>query len=180
VRRLIIIVLVGVLSLAAAPIQQAEQYNTNAKMKAMFVYNFTKYIEWPQDYKAGNFVIGVLGDSPLLNELNRMAATKKVVNQTIEVKQYNSIDDIQKCHMLFVSKEQTGKIVQAKTKVTTFSTLIITEVEGLAKKGSGINFVIRDNKQRFELNKRTIEKHKLKVSSNLLALAIVVEGADSD
>ncbi|PIZ05696.1 MAG: hypothetical protein COY57_05900 [Flavobacteriales bacterium CG_4_10_14_0_8_um_filter_32_5] len=53
--------------------------------------------------------------------------------------------------------------------------MIITEQEGLVDKGAGINFVIRENKQKFEMNKRNIEIQKLKVSSNLEALAVTVK-----
>lgn len=153
---------------------QRDNYDTNAKLKALFVYNFTKYIEWPADYKSGNFVIGVLGDSPLTTELEKMAQTKKAVNQPIEVKKFSSVSDIGRCHMLILPTTEGAKISDAASRVKGNSTLIIGESSGLAQRGAAINFVVRENKQKFELNKTTIEAHKLKVSSNLLALAIVV------
>ena len=149
-------------------------YNTNAKMKAMFVYNFTKYIEWPAAYKSGNFVIGVLGDTPLKPELDKMAKSKKAINQTIEVKKFSSISEISNCHMLYLASDQTTQLDACLGKLGNFSTLVIGEEKGMAQRGAGINFVVKDNKQKFELSKKNIEQKNLKVSSNLLALAIVV------
>ena len=65
-----------------APADQSEE--ANAKIKAIYIYNFTKYIEWPETYREGNFVVGVLGTSvPLVNELNKMATSKTVGTQKI-------------------------------------------------------------------------------------------------
>lgn len=148
--------------------------DTNAKIKTMFIYNFTKYIEWPQSYKQGNFVIGLLGESSLGNDLKKMAATKKAITQTFKIQKFNTVNDITKCHILIIPNEKSTQLKNAMGKVKNYSTLIITEGRGLAKQGAGINFVIQNNKQRFELNKAIIEKNKLKVSHNLLSLAIAV------
>ena len=60
---------------------------TNAKIKAIYIYNFTKYIEWPESYRQGNFVIGIVGNnSTLVNELKKMATVKTVGNQHLEIK----------------------------------------------------------------------------------------------
>lgn len=149
--------------------------DTNAKIKAMFVYNFTKYIEWPQNYKDGNFVIGILGNSSLFSELNSMANSKKAGAQSFEIKNFSSASSVSKCHMLIIASDITSGFSDALSKIKNNSTLIITEKPGLAKQGSAINFVVQNNKQAFELNKANLEKYDLKVSSNLLALAIVVD-----
>ncbi|MCI5057488.1 MAG: YfiR family protein [Flavobacteriales bacterium] len=150
------------------------QFNTTARIQAMFVYNFTKYIEWPSDYKQGNFVIGVIGISPVLSELEKMAKTKKAVNQPIEVKRFSKVSEIEKCHMLIVSNNNAGNLSACLDKVRNYSTLVITEREGLARQGSGINFIIKDSKQKFELNKNNVTKKDLKVSKSLESLAILV------
>ncbi len=144
-----------------------------AKIKVMFLYNFTKYIEWPQDYKQGDFVIGILGSGSenVKKELEKLAATKKAGVQNIVIKTYNSIGDIEKCHMLFIPEGKSGMLDDAMAKCKKTSTLIVTEKDGLARGGSAINFVVKDNKQNFELNKANIEKYNLNVSSSLLSLA---------
>ena len=148
--------------------------DTNSKMKAIFIMNFTKLIEWPSSYREGDFVVGVVGESPLYIELSKMAKTKKVANQALQIKKFNTAKDIGKCHILFVSRDKSQDISAIIKKVKSNSTLIITAKEGLVDKGSGINFVIKNNRQKFELNKKNVEKYKLKVSSNLEALALRV------
>lgn len=149
--------------------------DTNSKMKAIFIMNFTKLIEWPLAYREGAFVVGVVGDSPIYTELIKMSKTKKVSNQSLQIKKFASINDVNKCHILYVSQNKCGDINSIVSKVSLHSTLIITEKQGLVDKGAGINFVVKDNRQKFELNKNNVEKYKLKVSSNLEALAFVVK-----
>lgn len=91
-------------------------YDTNAKMKALYVYNFTKYIEWPESYKQGNFVIGLFGETSIKAELDKVAATRKAVNQTIEIKLFLSVSEITDCHMLYVSKEKSSDFSAAVEK----------------------------------------------------------------
>jgi hypothetical protein len=147
----------------------------NSKMKAIFIMNFTKLIEWPKAYREGNFVVGVVGESPLYTELTKMAKTKKVANQSLQIKKFSSTKDVGKCHILYVSRNQSEEISSVVKKVKSNSTLIITEKQGLVDKGAGINFIVKNNRQKFELNKKNVEKYKLKVSSNLEALAFTVK-----
>ncbi|MBL4623610.1 MAG: YfiR family protein [Flavobacteriales bacterium] len=178
-KRLVIIslFLVGLLTSAGTSYKSAEKqnYDTNAKMKAVFVYNFTRYIEWPEEYKQGNFVIGLLGETPITAEIDKVAATKKAVNQTIEIKKFNSLSDISECHILYVASSNSGDLSAALQKTKGRSTLVITEQDGLAVKGAGISFKVVNNRQKFEINKRNIENRKMIVGSALLSLAIVVD-----
>lgn len=150
--------------------------DTNARLKSVFIYNFTRYIDWPADYKAGTFVINMYGtNASMLAELNKMALTKTVGAQKIEIKNTTTLDGIGKCNILYVTPEVTTPISEIISKIKGKATLLVTEQPGLAKKGSAINFVVVDNRQKFELNQTNAEKNNLKVSSSLLALAIPVE-----
>lgn len=149
--------------------------DTNSKMKAIFIMNFTKLIEWPQAYREGSFVVGVVGESPLFEELVKMSKTKKVANQSLLIKKFNTPSEISNCHILYLSKDESDEISEVVKKIKTNSTLIITEQTGLVDKGAGINFIVKDNRQKFELNKKNVEKYKLKVSSNLESLAFTVK-----
>ena len=146
----------------------------SAKIKAIYIYNFTKYIEWPDNYKQGNFVIGVMGNNlSLINELNKMAASKTVGAQKLEIKNITSADAV--CHIIYLLSTNSAQLAEVVDKIKNKSTLIITDRAGLATKGAGINFVIQENKQKIELNKSNIEKYKLKVASSLVELAIQVK-----
>ncbi len=149
---------------------QAQIYN----YYQIFIYNFAKYIEWPTDKQSGDFVIGVLGNSPLVEHLNKMASQKKVGDQTIKVIVFQSVNDVKPCHMLFLPEGKSNSFASLKGKLGGSPTLLITEKEGLGKQGSNINFIVVNGKLRFELNKVATEKSNLKVSSDLTKLAILI------
>jgi hypothetical protein len=148
----------------------------NSKIKATFIYNFTKYIDWPEKYKEGNFVIGVLGTTPFYNDLTALLSTKTVGAQKFEIKSFTTVESVSgNCHILFIPAENSSVLPEVLKKMKGKSTLIVTEKSGLAKQGSAINFIVDNNKQRFEMNRTNIEKYSLKVSTTLTALAIPIE-----
>lgn len=149
--------------------------DTGAKIKAVFIYNFSKYFDWPANYKQGNFIVGILGKSSLTNELTTMSSSKTVGSQKFEIKEFETLDAVNKCHILFVPADNGVALTKVINKIKDNSTLLITEKEGYARMGASINFVYVNNKQKFELNKTTAEKHDLKVSSQLETLAIKVD-----
>ena len=104
-----------------------------------------------------------------------MAATKKAGAQPFEIQSFPTIASISKCHLLFVAADNASNIKEISNKLKAFSTLIVAEKPGCAKQGAAINFVIHDNKQKFELNKANAEKYNLKIGSSLAGLAILVE-----
>ena len=151
--------------------------DVNSKIKSIFIYNFTKYIDWPENQKQGDFVIGVLGatNTNLIKELEKMSQISKVGSRNFTIKVFHSVDEIGKCQLLFISADKSGLISSAMQKVAKNNTLVIGENAGLIKKGAVINFVYHDNKQKFELSKNNAEKAGLIVSSSLVNMAILEE-----
>ena len=149
--------------------------DVNSKIKSIFIYNFTKYVDWPESQKQGDFVIGILGNSNvnLIKELEKMSQLSKVGTRNFVVKVYNSVDEIGKCQLLFISSDKSNSIGGAILKVSKYNTLVIGENSGLIKKGAVINFVYQENKQKFELSKDNAEKYGLTVSSSLVNMAIL-------
>lgn len=146
----------------------------NYKVHSMYMYHFTRYLDWPENKKSEDFVIGVFGNSPIVSELEAIAISKKAGNQTIVIKKFNSVDDLAVCHILFVSSGKSGEIEKILTATNNKPILLVSEKTGLGKKGTGVNFVIIDDKLKFEINKSSIESHGLKVSVDLLKLGIVL------
>ena len=144
------------------------------KFHSIFIYNFSKFIQWPNEYNEGDFVIGVLGNSPVTQHLKSMAASKKVGDQSFSIVSYGNPGDIQKCHILYIPTDQSPMLEECKANLTGTATLIITDKPGLGKDGSGINFLIVDGKPKFELNKSAAEERNLKVSTELAKLAIMI------
>lgn len=168
VRKLYLVFSFSIL-LSASAFGQYEQ--AVAHTKVIFIYNFTKLIEWPTDYHQGDFVIGVLNaNATLLGELNKL---KTSGSQKLVIKNYKSVDEIDKCNILFVPETSNNLLAEVVKKLHGSSTLLVTDSEGDGKKGAAINFIWKDNKQAFELNKANAEKNHLNVSSSLETLAAV-------
>ena len=146
------------------------------KYESLFIYNFTKYIKWPDSYNQGKFVIGVLGNSSIYQSLNEMAESKKKTSSgsNLEVIKYSSITDIGECNILFVSENMINKIDEIDGGTTGKPILIITDSPGMANKGSVINFIEKDGKIKFELNEAKAEMRNLIVSGSLTTLAILI------
>lgn len=146
----------------------------NYQVHSLYMYSFTKYVKWPDAYSEGDFVIGILGNSDIIPHLNKMASLKKVGERLIRVVKYNSVDEIDKCNMLFISADNSDDFDAVKKKMESTATLLLTEKEGFGKRGSGINFILRQNKLLFELNKTAIDNSGLQISQELVKFAIMI------
>ncbi len=140
------------------------------KFKAAFIYNFAKNMEWPSQYKTGDFIIGVLGKTPVTSELKKLEGTRTIGAQKIKIKVFSNPSQITRCHILYIPKNANKNFSPAIKKVD--KTLIVVDDAKLIDSGAGIGFVMKNNKLRFKLNKSNIEKRQLKVSSTLINLSL--------
>ncbi|MBT1696585.1 DUF4154 domain-containing protein [Fulvivirgaceae bacterium PWU4] len=141
---------------------------------SMMVFNFTKYVQWPDHTAAGEFVIGVVGNADVYATLNTWYGGKPRGSKTYVIKKFNSSDEITDCHVVFIDKSKSGEFDAINNKVKGKGTLVITDKNGLGEKGSGINFKTIDNKLKFELNQKALEASNLKVSGALSSMAILI------
>lgn len=143
-----------------------------AKFKAAFIFNFTRYIEWPSSYNPDAFVIGILGkDNELANELNMIASAKNVSGKPIRIENYSSINGIGSCNILYVCSSHTGQIGSALGHTGNKNILVVSDSPGSIGQGSAINFVFSNNKLGFEIKSSVARQKGLKVSSSLENLA---------
>lgn len=143
------------------------------KAYTLFLYNFMKYIEWPD--KSGDFVIGVMGDSKVKEELTLLAGKKKVGARNIVVKTISNPEDVLLCNMVYIPSSQTNMLKILVTKVKDKPILLVGEREGLARKGAGISFVVDDDDVlRFDINKSVLDSQSLKIANLLMQLGILV------
>ena len=143
-----------------------------SKYKSLFTLSFIRYVGWPEETKQGDFVIGVLKDREVANWLKSLSKGKKFGFQNVVIKEFKSTSEITDCQVLFVSnavnmaKYSTAIINKTGGK----NTLIITEKDGATKYVGMINFVIKDNKLKFEIKKDNASKFGLPISSKLSAM----------
>jgi hypothetical protein len=140
-----------------------------SEYKSLFIINFLRYVNWPAENK-GDFVMGVVKNKALAADLASKTNGKKVGFSNIVVKEFDGVDNISGCHLLYISADanypKNAEVISQKVKG--FNTLIVTECNGAIKKGSAINFVIIDNNLKFEISPNNAENNGLKISSVLL------------
>ncbi|WP_276366882.1 YfiR family protein [Chryseolinea sp. H1M3-3] len=141
---------------------------------SMMVFNFTKYVQWPDHATSGEFVIGVVGNNEIYNTLNGWYGGKPRGSKTYIIKKFNSASEVTDCHVLYIDKSKSSDFETVNEKVKGKGTLVITDKSGLGERGSGINFKTVDNKLKFELNQKAIETSNLKVSGALSSMAIII------
>jgi hypothetical protein len=144
------------------------------EVHSMMVFNFTKYVQWPDHAVTGEFIIGVVGNNDIYNTLNGWYGGKPRGSKTYIIKKFNSAAEVTDCHVLYIDKSKSGEFDNVNDKVKGKGTLIITDKSGLGEKGSSINFKLVDNKLKFELNQKAIEASNLKVSGALSSMAILI------
>ena len=153
---------------------QAGNRDTEYKLKAAFIYNFIQYIDWGSLAASNEYVICIVGSSPIEAPLREIAMTRKEGEKKIKICHYKSAEEMSYCHILFISKdadEPLGAILAKTPK----GTLTVSEKPGCAREGVAMNFVIIDNKLKFESNLKALSATGLKASSQLLKLAIIAE-----
>jgi hypothetical protein len=139
-------------------------------LKAAFLYRFIDYVNWKEYSKNQTFRIAILEESPITASLQDIPKTKK-----IDVKVYKKLDEITFCNILFVPYNSSIPIETILSKFSGKPVLIVTERNGNGKKGAHMNFVIVDNKLKFEVNLKAINKAGIGISSFLLQHAIIVQ-----
>lgn len=149
------------------------QTGKETSLKAAFIYNFTKYIDWDTDNADDNFVIGVIGTSPVTEVLMQVAKTNTTKNKKIVIKVFIKPEEIGHCNVLFIPSRIPFSLKSILDKVGK-GVLTISEDTDYAKQGTAINFIIKEDKLKFEANVNTINAAGLKASSQLLKLAIIV------
>ena len=148
---------------------KAQEY----KYHPIFIYNFSKYIEWPPSAANSDFVICVVGDEQAYQQMVNISQKKKTIkNQNLVVKKCNTLNEIGKSNIVFITKNTKVSFKEIEDRLAQQGTLVITEHKGMAERGAHINFVATaDSKIGFELNTTSTQNAGLKVANTLATLA---------
>jgi hypothetical protein len=147
-------------------------------VKLAFLYNFTKFIEWPPDsYRdAGTPLrICVAGKDPFSDDLERELQTRTVGGRRLEIKSLKSSDTLQGCHLVFVPAMEVKLAAGIVARLNGSSALTVGESAGFTGLGGMINFTVEDNNVHFEVNVDAAERARLQISSKLLILARIIK-----
>jgi len=149
-------------------------------IKAGFIYNFAKFVEWPSTsfpQSDSPIVIGVLGTDPFGNVLDHIVADKKIGSRGFVVRRYKwgkDLKDLRDCQILFISASEKVHTDEVVEFVKWLPILTIGETPGFAERGGVIRFTLEDNRVRFEVNVDAAHKANLNISSRLLTLAKII------
>jgi hypothetical protein len=152
---------------------------TEWEVKAAYLYNFTRFVDWPERVSLvpdRPFVVGILGADPFGHVLDDMLSGKTVGGRPIVVRRLERPEDAGSVQILFVSPSAERDLDRVRRATQGIPVLIVGDSEGLAQRGVILNFRLKDNRVRFEVNLAQAEEAHLRISSQLLKLALSVEG----
>ena len=145
------------------------------KLKAVFLYNYARFVEWPPEKFAGPqspFVIGVLGTDPFGAILDETVEKEMIGNRKLVVERYKKISEIKNCHILFIGKSEESRLEKDFAALKGKQILTVGEMERFCRRGGAIQFF--NENQRIHLRIDPDHAENLKISSKLLRLADVV------
>lgn len=146
------------------------------QVKAAFVYNFGKFVEWPPDRSnVKYFTIGIYGDDDFVQALTEIVAGKFIHERPVFIRRVSTMKDIATCHILFVGDSAKDRLPELFNAVHRLPILTVSDLQGFADRGGMINFRIVKNHMRFAINLKAAQQAGLRISSQLLKLAIAVE-----
>jgi YfiR/HmsC-like len=182
-RLLILLVALGMtLHWTSTAVAQADDADSSEYLiKAGFIYNFAKFVEWPSAAFAQQdspIVIGIIGSDPFGNIIDRIVEDKKIGNRGFVVKRYKwgrDLRDLRDCKILFVSASEKAHVDDIVQSVRGLPILTVGETPGFAERGGIIRFTLEDNRVRFEVNVDAAREADLNISSRLLTLAKIIQ-----
>ncbi|MDB5246823.1 MAG: hypothetical protein JWQ40_1217 [Segetibacter sp.] len=151
------------------------QNDMNYLVHANIIFRFTKYVNWPDEKKSGDFIIGIVGNTPLYDNLKTFIVNKTVGNQKIVLRKFSSSSPVFDCHILFLSEHSNRYLKRVVNATARSSVLLVSEGEDLAQRGACINFKVENERLKLEINKNNIRERNLDVANELLSLAVIVK-----
>lgn len=151
------------------------------QVKAAYLFNFLKFVEWPEEAfpdPLAPIVIGISGDDPFGNALPQVIIGKTVQGRDLVIHKYHFGEDLRGAHILFIGPSEKKRLPQILSSLRGSSVLTVADTEGFLEAGGMIQFLSENDRVRFAINVDATSRAKLKMSSKLLSLARAV-GANS-
>jgi len=169
----LLILCIGLLMPISAIAQQSEY-----TIKAVFLEHFTRFIEWPESSGIADtssaFVVEVIGENPFGSILEEIYAKQKIKNKRVEIRYISTPDEIDDCHILFISKSAKSILPEILSHTRNRPILTVSDTVGFAQKRVLINFYMAGDNIKFEINEKAVHESGLVMSYKLLNLARIV------
>jgi hypothetical protein len=172
--------LVITLAVIAGAARSAEPQSGEYLVKAAFIYNIAKFVEWPPgtfETDSSPVVLCILGKDPFGGSLKTIEG-KAVQGRPLIVRHIERVEDPGPCHILFISSSEAARLPQILAHVKDARILTIADMPRFAQNGGVINLVTMENRIGMEINTTAAEQARIQISSKLLKLARIVNGQD--
>ncbi len=148
--------------------------NSEYQVKAAFLYNLARMVEWPNENPSAPLVMCFMGEDVFGNTTEGIA-TKTIRNRPIVFRKNVTLQSVEICHILYISSSERSNITSISKALATRAILTVGDIEDFTERGGMVN-LIRDNERiKIEVNLKRAEKTGLKISSRLLTLAKIVQ-----
>jgi hypothetical protein len=175
------LLLVAVAGLIAVQALGAADAPTENQVQAVFLFNFSRFVEWPpQAFAAPGdpFVIGIVGSDPFGARLDEAVHNEQINGHVLTVRRFRSVSDLDNCQILFIDRSEIGRLGQILAALDHHSTLTVSQADGAAQRGVMIQFATENNRIRLRINVDSARAAGLTISSKLLRPAEIV-GAEA-
>lgn len=154
----------------------AGDLHAEESVKAAFILRFAAYVEWPEDAIQGeNFTIAVLGASNVAVQMQALARGRSVMNRPVLVRRIANLREIGDASILYVGTDRRGELRDLLAPLAGRDLLVVSSEDSALAAGSAINMLVADQRVRFEISLAAARRARLKISSELLSLAVRVQ-----
>jgi YfiR/HmsC-like len=153
------------------------QSTTEYQVKAAYLFNFIRFVEWPDAPPAdtpSKWTIGVVGNSPVSDELSKLVESKSILGRELQVKTFQATGNLRACNILFISESEKKRLPAILAGLRGSSVMTVADMEHFIDEGGMVQFVVEDARVRISIDVGATGRARLKVSSKLLALALAV------
>jgi hypothetical protein len=171
------VLLVGLALLAS----DASAALSEHRVKAVFLFNFSRFVEWPPTAFAAPdapFVIGVIGHDPFGSDLDDVARGETVNGRPLLVRRLQTVQDAAACQILFIPQSEQANLDEILAALSRSNTLTVSDLDGAAQRGAMIRLITDHDKIRLRINVESARAAGLTISSKLLRASEIVATAD--
>ncbi len=171
--RLVLLIIIVILTFVCGVPAHSAEIPNEKKLKAAYLYNFVKFIHWPESSFSGAqapLVIGLLGPDDFNGELLPLEA-KQVRNRSIEIRYFRTAEEIRSCHLLYISPTESETLEKILEKLSGKAILTVGDDNNFAAQGGVIQFVWIRDRLRFVINLEAAKAKQIQIDSQLLSLA---------
>ena len=174
-----LLILAALLSVTGAFLLPA-QSPLERPIKAAFLYNLVKFVEWPAPADRGPIILGILGKDAFGATLKQVVQGRDVDGRPLSVRYISRPEDLRSCHVLFIAESEKDRLAEILDALKGTKALTVSEIEHFAQRGGMIHLLMENQKVRFEVNVDTVSRAGLKISARFLQLASVVRERNRD